>query len=40
MYRNWNGTDNWLRYDNLESLYECTECKEEYKKTQYGCQIN
>ena len=34
------GTDNCLRCDNLELLYECTECKEGYKKTWSGCEIN
>ena len=30
--------DNCLRCDNLENLYECTECKEGYKKGEYGCE--
>ena len=29
--------DNCLRCDNLEDLYECTECKEGYNKTFLGC---
>ena len=28
---------NCLRCDNLENLYECTECKEGYQKTTLGC---
>ena len=29
--------DNCLRCDNLDDLYECTECKEGFTKTDYGC---
>ena len=29
--------NNCLRCDNLENLYECTECKEGYIKSGYGC---
>ena len=29
--------DNCLKCDNLEDLFECTECKEGYKKSNYGC---
>ena len=29
--------DNCLRCNNLENLYECTECKEGYEKTPQGC---
>ena len=29
--------DNCLRCDNLENLYDCTECKEGYQKTTLGC---
>ena len=29
--------NNCLRCDNLENLYECTECKEGYEKTSSGC---
>jgi hypothetical protein len=31
--------DNCLRCDKLEKLYECTECKEGYNKTNTGCEI-
>ena len=27
---------NCLRCDNMEDLYECTECKKGYNKTEYG----
>ena len=30
--------DNCLRCDNLEDLYECTECKEGYIKSDFGCE--
>ncbi len=29
--------DNCLRCDNLDNLYDCTECKEGYIKTAFGC---
>ena len=29
--------DNCLRFDNLEDLYECTQCKEGFTKSDYGC---
>ena len=32
--------DNCLRCDNLEDLYECTECKEGYIKTDFRCEKN
>ena len=32
------GTNNCLRCDDLDELYECTECKEGYKKAIFGCE--